>query len=117
MAAGAQVLLVVIKAAMAKALLPWWEVLLLGFMAGAYVGVGGTFAVMIAGGISCSGTSCARHDRHQFSSLKRLLHMTYDGDMFACAERDDIIAQRNRSSMLTGCHDVPQHTLLLPYAR
>jgi formate/nitrite transporter FocA (FNT family) len=41
---------------MAKAALPWWELFILAFMAGMYVGVGGTFAVMIAGGISGAGT-------------------------------------------------------------
>ncbi len=40
---------------MAKSLLPWWEVFLLAFMAGAYVAVAGAFAVMFAGGLTCSG--------------------------------------------------------------
>lgn len=39
----------------AKSLLPWWECFLLSFMAGAYVGVGGTFAIMVAGGTTGPG--------------------------------------------------------------
>jgi hypothetical protein len=42
-------------AGMAKAALPWWEVLILSFMAGMYIGVGGVFSIMVAGGVSGAG--------------------------------------------------------------
>lgn len=46
-------------AGIAKGELPWWETLLLGFMAGAYVAVGGTFAVMMTGGFTGPGSIAA----------------------------------------------------------
>lgn len=39
-----------IHAGMAKAVLPWWEGLLLSFMAGMYISAGASFSVIIAGG-------------------------------------------------------------------